>query len=136
MASHLTPYVHFRGEARAATQFYQEVFGGEVSTNTFADFGETNPEFADQIMHAQIDTAAGFVLMLSDTPPGMDYSPGGTVSMILHGDDEAELRGYWDRLVEGGSIDVALEAQMWGDTYGQCTDRFGIEWMINISPST
>lgn len=136
MASRLTPYVQFRGEARAAMEFYQAVFGGEIASNTFADFGETDPAFSDQIMHAQLDTPAGFVLMVSDTPPGMAYSPGGAVSMILHGDDEAELRGYWDRLIEGGTVGVALEPQMWGDLYGQCTDRFGVDWMINISPAT
>ena len=133
MATRLTPYVSFKGQAREAMDFYQSVFGGEVTSNTFADFGAAGEDYAEQIMHAQLDTPAGFVLMASDTPPFMDYTPGRTVTMILHGEDEAEIRGYWDKLVEEGSIDTALEPQMWGDIYGQCTDKYGIEWMVNIS---
>jgi PhnB protein len=133
MAVQLTPYLSFTGNAREAMAFYQEVFGGEVNSNTFADFGESDPAFADQIMHAQLDTPSGMVLMASDVPPGMDHVPGRSVTLILHGDDEQVMRGYWDRLVEEGTVQTALEAQMWGDVYGQCMDRYGVVWMMNIS---
>lgn len=76
---------------------------------------------------------SGQNLMAADTPPGMDYTEGRRVSLILHGEDEAELRRYFDRLAAGGSVDTPLEKQMWGDVHGQCTDRFGIAWMVNIS---
>ncbi len=56
-------------------QFYRDVFGGELAMNTFSEFGQTGPE-ADQIMHAQLDTPAGYTFMGSDTPPGMDYVRG------------------------------------------------------------
>jgi len=55
------------------------------------------------------------------------------VRMIVHGDDEAQLREYWDRLVVGGSVETPLEKQMWGDIYGACTDKFGVDWMMNIA---
>lgn len=54
--------------------------------------------------------------MASDTPPGMDYEPGSTISLSLSGDDEAELRGYWDKLSVGGTVTMPMEPQMWGDT--------------------
>lgn len=133
MSTSLTPYVSFSGEAREAMTFYQSVFGGELAMNTFGDFGQAGTPFEDQIMHGQLNSAEGFILMGSDTPPGMDRMPGRTVTMILHGDDEERLRGYWDRLVEGGQIDVPLDRQIWGDVYGQCTDKFGIVWMFNLS---
>jgi PhnB protein len=28
---------------------------------------------------------------------------------------------------------MPLEKQMWGDEFGQCVDRFGISWMVNIT---
>ncbi len=128
----LSSYVSFRGDARAALEFYQQVFGGTLAMNTFAEFGMTGPQ-EDQLMHGQLTMPSGQNLMASDTPPGMDYTEGRRVSLILHGEDEAELRGYFDRLSEGGTVHTPLEKQMWGDIYGQCTDRFGIEWMVNIS---
>ncbi len=128
----MTSYLSFQGQAREAMAFYQSVFGGELLMNTFAEFGMEG-DIADQIMHAQLNVAPGQTLMGSDTPPGMEYTDGTRIRMILHGEDEAELRARWDRLVEGGKVETPLEKQMWGDTYGACTDKFGIEWMVNIA---
>ena len=68
--------------------------------------------------------------MAADVPMSMDVSPNGTVS--LSGDDEATLRRYWDGLTGGGTVTVPLEKAPWGDTFGMCTDRFGVRWMVNI----
>ena len=56
-----------------------------------------------------------------------------TESLSLSGDDEAELRGYWDGLTEAGTVAVPLEKAPWGDNFGMCTDRFGVPWMVNIA---
>jgi PhnB protein len=68
--------------------------------------------------------------MAADVPSSMEVGPNGTIS--LSGDDEATLRGYWDGLTEGGTVTVPLEKAPWGDTFGMCTDRFGVDWMVNI----
>jgi PhnB protein len=133
VASKLNPYIAFEGTAREAIETYRDVFGGELSLNTFGDFGEAPPGYEDQVMHSQLETPAGFTLMASDTPPGMPHQPGGTISISLSGDDEAELRGYWDKLSEGGQVTLALEKQMWGDVFGMVVDRFGVTWMVNIA---
>lgn len=133
MASRLNPYISFDGNAREAMEFYRDVFGGTLTTNTFAEFGMTEPGQAEKIMHALLETDAGFALMGADTPPGTPYQPGNTVAISLSGDDAEELRGYWDTLTDTGSIAVALEPQMWGDEFGMCTDRYGTSWMVNIA---
>lgn len=132
MSSKLSAYVLFQGQAREAMEFYRDVFGGTLEMNTFAEFGQTGP-IEDQIMHGQLETSSGYTLMGADVPPGMEYSEGARVTLILHGEDDAELRGYFDRLAEGGQVDTPLEKQMWGDTYGQARDKFGVTWMVNIS---
>ena len=131
--STLNPYLSFQGNAREAITFYQDVFGGELLLNTFAEYGQAGTPIADQVMHATLTTPAGFTLMASDTPPGMEHQPGTSISISLSGDDDAELRGYWDKLVDGGQVTMALEPQMWGDTFGQVVDRFGVAWMVNIA---
>jgi PhnB protein len=95
-------------------------------------FGGTDTAFADKIMHSHLQSAAGFTFMAADLPPEMPHQPGNTISMTLSGDNGDELRGYWARLAEGGTVSVPLEKQMWGDEFGMCVDRFGIQWMINI----
>ena len=132
MPSRLNPYLQFDGNAREAMEFYRDVFGGELTLNSFADFGNDDPAIADRTMHAQLETERGFALMASDTAPGMEYRYGTNISISLSGDDAEELRAYWDALSSDGTVAVPLEKQMWGDEFGMCVDRFGIQWMVNI----
>ena len=131
MASTLNPYVNFQDTARQALEFYREVLGGELKVNTFGEFGAEGAD-AEKIMHGQLETPGGFTLMCADTPEGMDYNPGTNITISLSGDDAEELRGYWAKLSESGTVNVPLEKQMWGDEFGQCQDKFGIGWMVNI----
>jgi PhnB protein len=133
MASRLNPYISFRDDAREAMEFYQRALGGTLSMNTFGEYGAEGSPDADKIMHATLETDSGFTLMASDTPEGMEYTPGQNISISLSGDDDQELRGYWDKLSENGTVTMPLERQMWGDTFGMCTDRFGISWLVNIA---
>jgi PhnB protein len=135
MASRLNPYLNFDGDARQAMEFYKDVFGGELNVNTFGEFGNEGSPGADKVMHAQLETANGFTLMASDTPPGMQRNPGDSMSISLSGTDAGELRGYWEKLSDGGTVTMPMEKQMWGDEFGMCTDRFGVPWMVNITQS-
>jgi PhnB protein len=135
MASRLNPYVNFRNTAREAMEFYKDVFGGTLTMNTFGEFQSArDPSETNLIMHAQLETPSGFTLMGSDVPASMPYVPGTNTSLIsLSGDNEAELRGYWDKLSVGATITARLEKAPWGDSFGMCTDRFGTNWMVNIT---
>lgn len=134
MTVQLTPYLNFRDDTRQAMEFYRSVFGGELTVSTFADFhASDDPAERDKVMHAQLVTANGLVLMAADTPNSMDFAPGTNFSVSLSGDDEPTLRGYWERLSDGGRVTMPMAAAPWGDTFGSCVDRFGIAWMINIA---
>ena len=133
MASRLNPYLSFKDNARAAMDFYKTVFGGELTVSTF---GEGNmardPSEKDKVMHSQLVVSNGYWLMASDTPASMGQPrPNGTVS--LSGDDEAALKGYWDKLSAGATITMPLEKAPWGDSFGMLIDKFGVPWMVNIA---
>ena len=133
MASRLNPYISFTDNARAALEFYKTVFGGTLTLNTFSQYGAADSPDAAKIMHGTLETESGFTLMGADTPTGMDHTPGTNISISLSGDDPEELRGYWQKLSEGGTVSVPLEKQMWGDEFGMCVDKFGIGWMVDIA---
>jgi PhnB protein len=134
MSTKLNPYLSFRDEARQAMEFYASVFGGELTLNTFAEsHASDDPAEADKIMHAQLETPGGLTLMASDTPNGLEVRTGGAFSLSLSGDDETELRGYWDGLAAGGTVTMPLEQAPWGDTFGMVVDRFGVPWMVDIA---
>jgi PhnB protein len=129
----LNPYINFRDNARQALEFYKDVFGGDLRVNTFGEYGDPNQPGADGVMHGQLETDSGFTLMAADTPPGMDVSSGaGNITISLSGDDEQQLRGYWDKLSKGGTVTMPFEKQMWGDLFGMCTDKFGVPWMVDV----
>ena len=132
----LNPYISFRDTAREAMEFYQFVFGGELTVSTFGEFqmpgiGEDE---ADSVMHSQLTTPAGFTVMGSDIPSSMPMEArNGTIS--ISGGESDEIRGYWEKLSEGGQVMMPLEQAPWGDYFGQLVDKFGISWMVNIAGS-
>jgi PhnB protein len=135
MTSRLNPYISFKDTAREAMEFYQQVFGGELTIHTFGEYGDPDTPIANLVMHGMLESPNGFTLMGADTPPGMDYTPGTTMTVSLSGDDAELLQGYWNKLSDGGNVSVPLERQMWGDTFGMVIDRFGTPWMVNIAGS-
>lgn len=134
MASRLNPYINFKDNAREAMDFYKSVFGGELTLMTFGDGGMTQePGEKDKIMHAQLVAPNGYWLMASDTPPHMELRTSGNISVSLSGDDEPELRGFWDKLSGGAQVLQPLEKAPWGDSFGMLVDRFGVMWLVNIA---
>lgn len=130
----LNPYLHFRGDAREAMEFYAQVFGGTLTLSTYGEAGAgQDPADRDKVMHGRLDGPDGLVLMGSDAPSGMAVTAPSGFSVSLSGDDEAVLRGWWDALYAGGSVTVPLERAPWGDSFGMVTDRFGVAWMVNIA---
>jgi len=134
MAARLNPYINFTNGAKAAMEFYKTIFGGELVMTTFGEGGmASDPVEGKKIMHAMLEAENGITLMASDTPPGMDAVAGTNISISLSGDDDGALRGYWGKLSESGKVVMPLEKAPWGDTFGMCNDKFGIQWMVNIS---
>ncbi|UOE42795.1 VOC family protein [Agromyces larvae] len=132
MAVTLNPYVSFDGNAREALEFYHSVFGGELNTSTFGEFGQGEASEADKVMHGQL-TAGGLTLMAADNPNGVEYQRPAGFSISLSGDDDEALRRYWDGLADGATIVEPLEVAPWGDAFGILVDRYGVGWMVNIA---
>jgi PhnB protein len=134
MPSKLNPYISFKDNARQAIEFYKSVFGGNLTISTFKEFGASqDPSEDDKVMHAHLEADNGMTLMASDTPNAMEFRPGNNVSISLSGDNEQELRGYWEKLSPGATVMMPLEPAPWGDTFGMLTDKFGIGWLVNIA---
>ncbi|MDM7830414.1 VOC family protein [Cellulomonas edaphi] len=134
----LNPYLGFRDQARDALTFYHSVFGGDLTISTFAEFhASEDPSEADNVMHGQLEGPGGLVLMASDTPKSMAYTPGSAHSVSLSGGaaDQAELTRFWEGLSDGATITMPLAVAPWGDTFGMLVDKFGVSWLVNITTS-
>ncbi len=135
MAAKLNPYLGFKNNAREAMEFYKTIFGGELNVNTFKDsHASQDPSEDNLVMHSAL-TADNIEFFAADTPERMEYKQGTNFSMSLSGesDDEAELKGYFEKLSAGGNVTMPLDKASWGDTFGMVVDKFGIMWLVNIS---
>ncbi len=134
MSVQLDPYLGFRAGAREAMEFYHRVFGGQLTMNTFAELNAAqDPSENDLVMHAQLEGDHGITFMASDIPTRMEHTVGSNFSMALSGDDAELLSGWFEQLADGGRVTMPLEQAVWGDSFGMLVDRFGINWLVNIS---
>ncbi len=122
------------GNTRGAMEFYKSIFGGELTMQTFKEAGfPHDPKDDDLVIHSMLQ-ADTIVLMASDGDKEHPVkSVGDNVHLSLNGDDTAKLTEFFNKLSEGGKIDMPLAKQFWGDTFGMLTDKFGIHWMVNIA---
>lgn len=128
----LTPYLAFNGKTKDAMKFYQSVLGGDLTMQTFGESGvPVAPEDKDKIMHALLRNDT-LTFMASDGTKDHVVHMGNNISMSIVGSDEKLLTKYFNGLSKGGKITMKLEKQFWGDVFGSVTDKFGVNWMVNI----
>ena len=128
----LEPYLFFSGTCEAALEAYKKIFGGEAEIMRLKDAPPEAGFPADQgdrVMHARFH-APGVAFMASDGRPGEEYK-GGNISMSIGLEDKTEADRIFKELAEGGKVDMPMQDMFWGAYFGQLTDRFGVDWMIN-----
>jgi PhnB protein len=130
-----TTHLNFRGDARAALEFYRSVFGGQVAIVTYADArGVSDPAESDQVMWGQVQAGNGFHVMAYDVPGNQSYSPGDKpVFVSVRGRDAAELTTYWKGLSEDATVLQDLAPAGWSPLYGMLRDRFGVTWVLDVA---
>ncbi len=126
----LDPYLFFNGNAKEAMEFYKSVFGGKLDISLTDDAPDYPGKVKGQIMHAML-SGGDVRLMASDSSKASATSA--KIELSLSGDDEAKLNKIFEDLSRGGKAKMPLEKQFWGDTFGTLTDKYGIDWMVNIS---
>ncbi|MFZ4893444.1 VOC family protein [Plantibacter sp. Mn2098] len=144
-----TTHLNFRGDARAALEFYQSVFGGRITIASYGDFGmPKDVPGADNVVFGQVETDEGFRVMAYDIPgPAGESAPaagstrrenGTTVTdqpffVSVRGESLDEVEGYWAALSVGASIVEPLAASAWSPGFGMLTDGFGVTWILDVA---
>jgi PhnB protein len=134
MATALVPYLFFNGNCKEAMEFYHGIFGGEITMQFMSEVPDDSAKMPgskdSDVMHASI-SGGEVALMASDST--MASEKAAKVELSINGDDEAAMRAIFEKLSEDGEVRQALEKQFWGDTFGSLRDKFGVDWMMNIS---
>ena len=133
----VTPHLNFRGQARAALEFYRSVFGGELAVISYADMSQgepADPATADHVVWGQVASADGFRVMAHDVYPHLPHDPGRSAFFVsVRGADRGELERCWAGLAGGADVTVPLAPSPWAPLYGMLTDRFGVTWVLDVA---
>ena len=135
MSINVTNHLNFRGDARAALEFYQSVFGGDLAIVTYQDAHNVqDPSEADQVMWGQVAAANGFRVMANDEPSPPPCNPREIPCFdSVRGDPADEITRYWEKLSEGATIVQPLAPSGWTPLYGMLKDRFGVTWVLDVA---
>lgn len=132
----IVPYLFFKGNAKEAMEFYKNVFGGELTVQTMGDApkeAQMPGAKPTDVMHAHLTGQVN--LMASDSSQASDKTAKIELSLNGSSADEAQMREIFDKLSEGGNVKMPLTKMFWGDIYGQLTDKYNVDWMMNIGDS-
>ena len=139
----INPYLTFKGNCEEAFNYYRKVFGGEF--DYIGRFSEMPPqegvslseEDGNKIMHVSLPISKDNILMGSDT--GGEWAPGlivgNNISLSINADTKEDADRFFDLLSDGGKVKMPMDQTFWGDYFGMCTDRFGINWMVSMGGS-
>jgi PhnB protein len=137
-------YLNFPNQTEEAFNFYKSVFGTEFMDDGIMRFKDIPPqegmpslpeEDQNLVMHVTLPILGGYLLMGSDAPESMGFkvNKGNNVYINLMPDTRDETRRLFKALSEGGEVEQELQDMFWGDYYGSCKDKFGVQWMFNCS---
>lgn len=140
----VSTYLNFSNTTEEAFLFYQSIFGGEFGRGGIARFGDIPPsdnmppisdEIKNLVMHIELPILGGHLLMGTDAPVEMGFklNVGNNVYINLEPDTRAETQRLFNALSEGGKVEQELQDMFWGDYYGSCRDKFGVQWMFNCA---
>jgi PhnB protein len=143
MAS-VSTYLNFLRNTEEAFNFYKSVFGTEFDGNGIMRMGDVPPmegmpplrdEDKNLVMHVSLPILAGHQLMGTDAPESMGFklNMGNNVSINLSPDTRKETEKLFKALSAGGNVTMPLADMFWGDYFGSCFDKFGVQWMFNCA---
>ena len=130
-----TTHVNFRGDARAALEFYRDVFDGELTVITYgAMHAAQSTEEEELIMWGQVTAPSGFAIMAFDVPADRPYDKGiAPFFESVRGETVEDVTPIWEKLTDGATVLQKLEPSPWAPAYGMLTDRFGVTWVVDVA---
>lgn len=131
-----TLHVNFRGNAREALEYYHSIFGGDIIAVPYGDVAAgQDADQADQLSWGQVVAPSGFRVMAYDVQNTKPWDPGtNPFYHALSGTDADEVRRLWDALAEGSTVEEPFGPSVFSPLYGKLTDRFGVTWIVSVSP--
>jgi PhnB protein len=131
------PNLTFAGRSEEVLEHYRSALGGEVTIMRFA--GSPAAEFAppgwgDKVLYGTLNAPLGIVHCM-DASPERAGEPGGNFVIGIQTTSESETDAIFAKLSAGGTVLMPLEKTFWSPKFGMFADKFGIKWMVSLTPA-
>lgn len=133
------PYLFFDGRCEEALNFYRQALGAEVTMlMRFKDCPDPPPPgrmpsgSEDKILHASFQIGETTVMASDGDCGGKPRFQGFSLSISVG--DQAEARAVFDRLADGGQVQMPIGKTFFSPAFGMLADRFGVAWMVVVMP--
>lgn len=135
-------YLNFPGNTEEAFMFYRSVFKTEFSGKGIQRFEDIpadagHPPVAEAIkkmvLHVELPITGNHILMATDAPKEMGFtlSTGNNMHICVEPETREEAKRLFDALSAGGTVSMPLQDMFFGAYFGELTDKYGINWMLN-----
>lgn len=134
MGTKLNVYLNFNGQCSEAMKFYHECIGGELSLQKISESpmaAQMPSEEGSRILHGSL--IKDQIAIFGSDMIGANLVRGNGVTLYMDCKSDEEINLYFTRLSEGGHVKLPLHQSFWGATFGELTDRFGLNWMFTYS---
>ena len=131
----INSYLTFSGNCREAMTFYKECIGGDLSFQTIGESpmsGKMPSQMKENILHSTL-TNGDVVIMATDCVRDEGLIKGNSISLCLNCSSEEEIKTFYKNLSTEGKANHPLEATFWGAVFGDLTDKFGNNWLLNYT---
>ena len=139
----VSTYLNFNGNTEEAFTFYKDVFGteflGEVARMGDVPMGpgdsKPNEHDANLVMNVTLPIIGGHLLQGTDATESMGFTlnQGNNVYICIDPDSREDANRLFAALSDGGTVNMPMQDMFWGDYFGECVDKFGVQWMVNFS---
>ena len=136
--TNINSYLTFNGNCREAMTFYKECLGGDLILQTIGEspMADKMPvKMKECILHSSL-TSGNVVIMATDCVRAEGLIKGNAVSLCLNCSSEEEIKTCYKKLSAGGKANHPLEDTFWGAVFGDLTDKYGNNWLLNYSRIT
>lgn len=116
MRNSIYPCLWFDGNAKAAADFYCSIFDhSKIIDDT------------QMVVRFEIE---GKLIMGLNGGPMFKINP--SISLFVTCETDEEMETIWSKLIEGGTIMMALDEYPWSKKYGFVADKFGVCWQLML----
>lgn len=115
MNNNIFPCFLYEKNAKNAADFYCKIFDAKIVVET---------EFV-----VDLDIFGQKLMLLN----GPKVEKNASVSFLVNCESEDEVQKYWDQLLDGGTVLMALNSYPWSKKYGWIIDKYGVSWQIMLS---